>query len=137
MSAKPVLSARDVPGIGNLTDDGEHWEYTYDPFGRLRKVKKTSDQPLVVEYTYSYSGLGQLRSESAGRCAVRNVISSCGMCAAGYALSVVRPFAPAIGISFLDWLSSAAPIATMPIWTYPNRADLILKDSPAVRADLA
>ena len=42
--------------LGNLTDDGEHWEYVYDPFGRLRKVKKTSDQALVVEYTYS--GLG-------------------------------------------------------------------------------
>ncbi|MCH8151435.1 MAG: RHS repeat-associated core domain-containing protein [Planctomycetes bacterium] len=42
--------------LGNLTDDGEHWEYVYDPFGRLRQVKKTSDQALVVEYTYS--GLG-------------------------------------------------------------------------------
>ncbi|MEE9130850.1 MAG: RHS repeat-associated core domain-containing protein [Phycisphaerales bacterium] len=42
--------------VGNLTDDAENYEYEYDPFGRLRKVKKTSDQTLVAEYTYS--GLG-------------------------------------------------------------------------------
>ena len=41
---------------GNLTDDGEHHEYEYDAFGRLRKVKDTSDQSLVAEYTYN--GLG-------------------------------------------------------------------------------
>ncbi len=42
--------------VGNLTDDGENYEYEYDPFGRLRKVTKTSDQALVAEYTYN--GLG-------------------------------------------------------------------------------
>ena len=42
--------------MGNLTDDGEHYEYEYDAFGRLRKIKKTSDQALVAEYTYN--GLG-------------------------------------------------------------------------------
>ena len=44
--------------LGNLTDDGEHWKYTYDPFGRLRKIDKRpfSPNPLVVEYTYN--GLG-------------------------------------------------------------------------------
>ena len=42
--------------VGNLTDDGEHYEYEYDAFGRLRKIKKTSDQALVAEYTYN--GLG-------------------------------------------------------------------------------
>ena len=42
--------------VGNLTDDGESYEYEWDPFGRLRKVKKTSDQSLVAEYRYN--GLG-------------------------------------------------------------------------------
>jgi RHS repeat-associated protein len=42
--------------VGNLTDDGEHYEYEYDAFGRLRKVKDTGDQSLVAEYTYN--GLG-------------------------------------------------------------------------------
>lgn len=27
---------------GNLTDDGEHYTYEYDAFGRLRKVKNRS-----------------------------------------------------------------------------------------------
>ncbi|MEE8153797.1 MAG: hypothetical protein V3T53_02430 [Phycisphaerales bacterium] len=42
--------------VGNLTDDAENYEYEYDPFGRMRKVKNTSTQALVAEYTYS--GLG-------------------------------------------------------------------------------
>jgi RHS repeat-associated protein len=42
--------------VGNLTDDGKDYEYEYDAFGRLRKVKKTTDQSLVVEYRYN--GLG-------------------------------------------------------------------------------
>ena len=42
--------------VGNLTDDGEHYEYEYDAFGRLRQVKDTDDQSLVAEYTYN--GLG-------------------------------------------------------------------------------
>ena len=40
---------------GNLTDDVENYEYEYDAFGRLRKVKNQS-QALVAEYTYN--GLG-------------------------------------------------------------------------------
>ena len=44
--------------VGNLTDDGEHYEYVFDVFGRLRKVNDTSDQSLVVEY--KYDGLGHL-----------------------------------------------------------------------------
>ncbi len=43
--------------VGNLADDGEHYTYVYDPFGRLRKVKTRDATPrLVAEYTYS--GLG-------------------------------------------------------------------------------
>ena len=38
---------------GNLTDDADSYEYEYDGFGRLRKVKDTSDQSLVAEYTYN------------------------------------------------------------------------------------
>ena len=41
---------------GNLTDDGEDYEYVYDVFGRLREVRDTSDQSLVAEYRYN--GLG-------------------------------------------------------------------------------
>ena len=42
--------------VGNITDDGEHWEYEYDALGRLRKIKDTSDQSLIAEY--EYNGLG-------------------------------------------------------------------------------
>jgi YD repeat-containing protein len=42
--------------VGNMTDDGEDYEYEWDAFGRLRKVNNTSDQSLVVEY--KYNGLG-------------------------------------------------------------------------------
>ena len=42
--------------VGNMTDDGEDYEYKYDPFGRLRKVNDTGDQSLVAEY--KYNGLG-------------------------------------------------------------------------------
>ncbi len=43
--------------VGNLTDDGEHYKYEYDAFGRLRRVKTRDATPrLVAEYTYS--GLG-------------------------------------------------------------------------------
>ncbi|MCI0456510.1 MAG: RHS repeat protein, partial [Gemmataceae bacterium] len=42
--------------LGNLTDDGQHYEYVYDAFGRLRQVKNTSNQNLVAEYRYN--GLG-------------------------------------------------------------------------------
>lgn len=41
---------------GNLTDDGENYEYEWDAFGRLRKVKRTDNQALVAEYRYN--GLG-------------------------------------------------------------------------------
>jgi len=43
-------------GVGNLTDDDENYEYVYDVWGRLRKVKDTGDQALVAEYWYN--GLG-------------------------------------------------------------------------------
>ncbi len=43
--------------VGNLTDDGEHYKYEYDAFGRLRTVKTRDATPqLVAEYTYN--GLG-------------------------------------------------------------------------------
>lgn len=42
--------------VGNLTDDGEHYDYEYDAFGRLRKVKNRSTSALVAEYRYN--GLG-------------------------------------------------------------------------------
>ena len=42
----------------NLTDDDLNYEYEYDPFGRLRKVKKTGGtNDLVAEYRYN--GLNQ------------------------------------------------------------------------------
>lgn len=31
--------------VGNLTDDGKDYEYEYDAFGRLRKVKRTDLPP--------------------------------------------------------------------------------------------
>lgn len=43
-------------GVGNLTDDGEAYEYVYDVWGRLRQVKNTSNQNLIAEYWYN--GLG-------------------------------------------------------------------------------
>ncbi len=43
-------------GVGNLTDDGQAYEYVYDVWGRLRKVKNTSNQNLIAEYWYN--GLG-------------------------------------------------------------------------------
>ncbi len=43
--------------VGNLTDDGESYEYVYDPFGRLRKVNNQSSA-LVAEY--KYNGLGHM-----------------------------------------------------------------------------
>ena len=43
---------------GDLRNDGEHYKYEYDPFGRLRFVKKrTSPFDVVAEYTYN--GLDQ------------------------------------------------------------------------------
>ena len=36
-----------------MTDDGKEYEYIYDAFGRLRKVKNTSTQTLVSEYWYN------------------------------------------------------------------------------------
>jgi RHS repeat-associated protein len=42
--------------VGNLIDDGEHYEYVYDPFGRLRKILDRSNDALVQEYWYN--GLG-------------------------------------------------------------------------------
>ncbi|MFN0007039.1 MAG: RHS repeat-associated core domain-containing protein [Planctomycetota bacterium] len=41
---------------GNMTDDGKDYEYEYDAFYRLRKVKNTSNQALIAEYRYN--GLG-------------------------------------------------------------------------------
>ncbi len=42
--------------VGNQIDDGEDYEYVYDPFGRLRFVNRTDNQALVAEYRYN--GLG-------------------------------------------------------------------------------
>ncbi len=37
---------------GNLIDDGEDYEYVYDPFGRLRFVKRTDgDLPTAARHT--------------------------------------------------------------------------------------
>jgi len=38
--------------VGNLTDDGQIWKYKYDAFGRLRELRKRSDDSLLAEYTY-------------------------------------------------------------------------------------
>ncbi len=43
-------------GVGNLTDDGNEYEYVYDVWGRLRKVLNTSTQALIEEFWYN--GLG-------------------------------------------------------------------------------
>lgn len=42
--------------LGNMTDDGRHYKYTYDAFGRITEVKDQSD---VVKAQYSYNGLFQ------------------------------------------------------------------------------
>lgn len=39
--------------VGNLTDDDEDCKYEHDVFGRLRKVKRTSNSNLVAEYRYN------------------------------------------------------------------------------------
>ncbi len=39
-----------------MLDDGRNYEYVWDGFGRLRQVKRTTDQALVAEYRYN--GLG-------------------------------------------------------------------------------
>jgi hypothetical protein len=39
--------------VGNMIDDGEHYEYVYDVFGRLRKVLNRDTEALVAEYTYN------------------------------------------------------------------------------------
>jgi RHS repeat-associated protein len=49
--------------VGNLTDDDTDYEYEWDAFYRLRKVKKTSNQALVAEYRYN--GLGHRIGEHA------------------------------------------------------------------------
>ena len=41
---------------GNLTDDGEDYDYEWDAFYRLRKIKDRSTSDLVAEY--KYNGLG-------------------------------------------------------------------------------
>lgn len=41
---------------GDMTDDGEHYEYVYDAFGRLRKINRTDTQALVAEYHYNPLG---------------------------------------------------------------------------------
>lgn len=41
---------------GDMTDDGEHYEYVYDAFGRLRKINRTDNQNLVTEYHYNPLG---------------------------------------------------------------------------------
>ncbi len=46
---------------GNLTDDAQSYEYVYDAFYRLRKIKNTTTQALVEELTYN--GLGHLIGE--------------------------------------------------------------------------
>ncbi len=49
--------------VGNLTDDAEEYEYTYDPFGRLRKIENQGASVVLAEY--AYNGLGFMVSELA------------------------------------------------------------------------
>ena len=42
--------------VGNLTDDGETYEYVWDVFGRLRKVWNQGKTTLLAEF--KYNGLG-------------------------------------------------------------------------------
>lgn len=42
--------------VGNVTDDSKDYEYEWDAFGRLRKVKNTLSSALIAEYRYN--GLG-------------------------------------------------------------------------------
>ncbi len=44
-------------GVGDLTDDGEAYEYVYDAWGRLCTVKNTSNQATIA--SYRYNALGQ------------------------------------------------------------------------------
>jgi RHS repeat-associated protein len=41
---------------GDMTDDAQYYEYVYDGFGRLRKIKNTSSGALIEEFWYN--GLG-------------------------------------------------------------------------------
>jgi RHS repeat-associated protein len=47
--------------VGQLTDDGEDYKYTWDAFGRMRKILKRSDDSLVEEIRYN--GLGFMIGE--------------------------------------------------------------------------
>ena len=40
-------------GVGNLTDDGQAYEYVYDAWGRLCTVKNTSNQATIASYRYN------------------------------------------------------------------------------------
>ncbi|HMN42747.1 MAG TPA: hypothetical protein PKE29_18045 [Phycisphaerales bacterium] len=45
---------------GNLTDDGEKYEYVYNPWGQLVQINDQSKAPVAI---YTYNGLGQRISE--------------------------------------------------------------------------
>jgi RHS repeat-associated protein len=47
--------------VGQLTDDGEDYKYTWDAFGRMRKILKRSNDALVEEIRYN--GLGFMIGE--------------------------------------------------------------------------
>ena len=47
--------------LGNLTDDGQNYTYTWDAFGRLREIRNRSTTDLVQELRYN--GLGFLIAE--------------------------------------------------------------------------
>ena len=49
--------------VGNLTNDAEAFELTYDPFGRLRKIENQGASAVLAEYVYN--GLGFMISELA------------------------------------------------------------------------
>ena len=47
--------------LGNLTDDGQNYTYTWDAFGRLREIRNRTTTDLVQELRYN--GLGFLIAE--------------------------------------------------------------------------
>jgi len=51
-SSSPVEYTLAHDAVGNLTDDGQSWKYKYDAFGRLKELRKRSDDSLLAEYTY-------------------------------------------------------------------------------------
>jgi YD repeat-containing protein len=62
---------------GNMTDDGEDYEYVWDAFGRLREVRRTDNQALVAEYKYNVTVRATASPRSVERASGRVHALSC------------------------------------------------------------